>query len=352
MFIMDFSELKVSTITVMVYLKNFSIDLDKLFTDIPITPIELVYTKKQNNIKKDSLKAPYGTIISIQTKTQVRGVDTRKNKNIWCIMCKKMTKTANGKDKKMKSAEKILIENEENDIKDLKYKCTACQGEYTPKQMKKIGHFLNQRTIIISLGGTRLLNAMIFKNNIKVTGVKSEDDVIEMIQVLYENYLSKIEGVVIYNEGAPQEPGFIFDTVMKNFKFNLGINIDRNKLNILMNNQQYSNYIKKSTFNSTLSPNVNIKMFTTQPNNFAYRCLLYINDEPFICPIIDNSFKKQKEQKPVTFIVFRSSEVILSGKYDKNMEELYYFFVSAIKNNIENVIEVLSQPDAIVLDRV
>ena len=107
-------------------------------------------------------------------------------------------------------------------------------------------------------------------------------------------------------------------------------------------------------------------MFTSKPKNFTYECLVYpplIGDStpekacnPSVCPcsLLDTTseapyiiqvdklfFKKLKNkvEKPMTFIVFSSSQTILSGKYDSNVKEQYQFFIETLLKHKERIVE-------------
>jgi hypothetical protein len=87
---MSFSDLNVSTSTIMVY-TNMEFNLPLIFDNINVLKVEesvsmdvvvvpAATTKKQKNINKKEISAPYGSIISIQTKNFIRGMNTRKSK--------------------------------------------------------------------------------------------------------------------------------------------------------------------------------------------------------------------------------------------------------------------------------
>ena len=110
-------------------------------------------------------------------------------------------------------------------------------------------------------------------------------------------------------------------------------------------------------------------MFTSKPKNFTYDCLVFPLIEPSsslktcdssVCPcdLLDNAsaapyiiqvdklfFKKAKNkpEKPMTFIVFSSSQTILSGKYDSNVKEQYQFFIETLLKYKDRIVERLEQ---------
>jgi hypothetical protein len=342
----NFDELNASTITTMIY-SNMFFNLPNLFKKLPLEKnVDIVYTKKQKNIDKKKLVAPYGSIISIQTKNFIRGINTRRSVKQWCTICRP-TVTVNNREKKVLSCSEVLHPTED-DISEIKYFCSKCNKTYKGSELKKIGHFLNQTTFDFSIGDG-FLNVMIFKDSIKVAGCKSEDDAKNMIHFLWSAYFcpmiaNNIE-VATLKEGS-SKPSFTIETVMKNYGFNLGFGILREPLNLLMNDDKYSDKIYMSEYESTGHTNVNIKMFSEKPDDFKYKNIEYENFEtctPTIRDVEDIFGKKVSKKKGeyVTFIVFSSSEVILSGKYTENMRELYNFFRKIINENKEMLREQL-----------
>jgi hypothetical protein len=193
--------------------------------------------------------------------------------------------------------------------------------------------------MVISTGKQPLLNSMIFNDKIKVAGCKNIDDAVEAILILFQDYLVHMPKSYKLKKGATT-PRFIFDSAMRNVGFKLGFPIERPALNFLMNDTKYKNRVFMSQYESTAHTNVNIKMFSKKPSNFYYECLVIplSGENPYFIkvPEIPSSYKKpkpSKKEKYVTFIVFSSSEVILSGKYYENMKDSYEFFVDTIFKN-------------------
>ena len=84
--IIPFEDLNTSTITMMVY-SNLTFDLMKVFSHIPITHIVLPLTRKKKRIDKKKLKAPYGSVISLQYGVYIRGIRLSKEKKYCCPTC-------------------------------------------------------------------------------------------------------------------------------------------------------------------------------------------------------------------------------------------------------------------------
>lgn len=361
-----FEELNTSTSTIMIY-ANLFFNVEKLL-NIPVADIDPPLTKKQKNVDKSKLILPYGTIVSVQSETMIIGVNLRKKKKHWCKVCQPTRTEEDGSEKKILT---ITEEYEKSTFKGqrcilIKYFCSKCQKIYDPKEQKTISHFLNQITIVISLGNEKNppLNIMIFKNTMKIVGCKSKDDAMEAVLILWQDYISRIPNAWRMVKGA-NNPRFVFETVMRNVGFKLGFAIERPALNNLMNQEEYSEHVFMSQYETSAHTNVNIKMFSNRPKDFKYECLVIPLDtkrKPFFTYVPEILYKarddkkKQKNQKIqgkyATFIVFSSSEVILSGRYDQNMKDAYNFFVSTAFENKDLIEEKLDQPDVLAIKKI
>ena len=89
-------------------------------------------------------------------------------------------------------------------------------------------------------------------------------------------------------------------------------------------------------------------MYTRQPEGCKYDCLVIPQGEsPYFEEISDNPYKTKKTKKKeyTTFIVFSSSEIILSGRYEQEMKSDYEFFVSEVIGNKNVIEEKIKEPD-------
>lgn len=300
----EFTDLKTSTKTVMVY-TNILFNIKDIFRTLPITPIDIPLTKKKHKVDKKRITAPYGAIYSISTKKEFRGVDL-----------------------KAKRDPKTVIEP------------------------KSIDYFLNQLTIVMSIGKINL-NIMMFKDSLKIVGCKDTDDAGEAMMILWENYIRKSRVPLYTLKPNETDVRFLFKVVMRNVDFKLGFFVDRQTLNTLMNSTKYKEEILMSQYETTEHTNVNIKMFSKKPKGFLYDCLIYnINPKkpPHFVKYSNNPYKNPKKKKKpnyITFIVFSSSEIILSGRYDSMMKKRYEFFVNEMFKNRkiieENILEKSKQ---------
>lgn len=391
-----FESLQTSTSTIMVY-TNVIFDKQKIFESIKLTEIDVPLTKKQGNPDKKKLVAPYGAIVSVQYQTYIRGIDLRKKKKRWCTVCQPIKVSQEGEETKIMTVTEKLDPVEGTDMFAIKYFCAKCQKTYKPEELYKINHFLNQVTIVLSTGTQPLLNVMLFRDSLKFAGCKGMDDAVEGTLILWQDCIfspketskwyapagsdssayastgsdssaKKRKGLVFdpsrtqgpsntigtdlwrLKKGA-KTPRFVFENVMKNVDFRIGWAIERPALNLLMNDEKYADNIFMSQYESTGHTNVNIKMYSRKPAGFTYDCLVIPLDEkkaPGFIKLTDIPYKSEKKKKKdaskdkyVTFIAFSSSEIILSGRYDKNMEEMYNFFVKTVFSHRKHIEERL-----------
>ena len=370
--IIPFDELSTSTATIMVY-SNVTFDISALFHSIPITFINAPFTKKKKNIDKKKLKAPYGAIISLQHGVYVRGIRMSKKKKYWCPVCQlydgepDKDGSFNTSQKKILSVEEVVLpmSKAESFEKRLPFKtckihfiCQECKREFDIRQLRKIVPFLNQVTIVISIGDV-IVNVMLFKDNIKLAGNRCFDNSIEAIMILWENYIGNNARVWSFREIRNSETGemeiakdvhFLFDLVMKNVVFKLGFPIDKKKLNQVMNRKEYREYLYLSHWESTSATHVNIKMFTRKPEYFEYEMLVYYGGG-----VSNSHFMKMREKKYalnktfakkfITFIVFSSAETILTGRYNQNVKDQYEFFIKTVNKHRAEIEEFISKPE-------
>lgn len=378
-----FEDLQTSTRTVVIR-ANVDFSNDVLFYGLDLTEVDVPFTKKQKNVDKKKITAPYGAIISVQSKTRIRGVDIRKKKKHWCTICQPF-KYIPEKEMEVKvytiteqlqqitdpdialstgnfagsrvTRELIAKAIQNAPLYDIMYFCSKCQRTYRPEEIKKINHFLNQMTVVVSIGKQPLLNIMFFKDKLKIAGCKAMEDAEEVILLLWQDYICKMKtyGSLVSwksKKGASKNPRFGFESVMRNVDFKLGFPIERPALNSLMNEERFSHNIFMSQYESSAHTNVNIKMFSRKPKDFKYDVLVIPLDEkkgPYFIQTDEIPYKiiKKKDLAPqyITFIVFSSSEIILSGRFDQNMKEMYEFFVDTIFKNRNRIEEHLESPN-------
>lgn len=298
----DFIKLKTSTKTIMVY-TNIVFNLKELFYSIPICWVKIPYAKK---VKRTDIYAPYGGIFSVQKRTETRGVDTR-------------TTVASKKKKKAQKATSSAV----------------------IKKEKNIEHFLNQVSILLSLEDHHI-HMMLFSDNIKIAGCRSNKDALLAVSILYENFLkvlSKKDDIPYFTlKAGAIEPIFVFETVMRNVDFSLNFNINREKVNDIFNDVGHEDRVFMSQFETTEQKNVNMKIYGQKKDDFTYLC--YKPEDPIkVCYTKQNFHKTKIDQLYNTFLIFSSAKVILSGKHNEDMEKSYNFFIKIMMDHREEIEE-------------
>lgn len=374
-YVKPFEELKTSTSTVMCY-SNVLFNRFEMFRSIPITIVNPALTKKKKNIDKKKLTADYGAIISLQyyppkedkSGIYFRGVRMSKRKTYWCPVCQLYSADRDG------SMQKVLTVHEHHcdvstehlgthvtikelnlyppDTKKILFKCSNCDRYIEFKNLGKIVPFLNQLTIVMSLEGI-MVNIMLFNSKFKIAGNKTFADAVQTTMLLWEDYTMPNRKLwSIYD--STMDAKFLFSTVMFNVDFSMGFSIDKIKLNTFMQNERASGKIYISQYEPTSTTHVNIKIVSDKPDEFSFYVLVYKNTlsttkvkhKPYFETLKHNPYdvKKPKEDKYTTFIVFSSSQIILTGRYLVNMKRDYEFVVNLINANRDKVSEVVEKP--------
>lgn len=383
---LPFESLKVSTSTQLVYF-NGIVDWQKLFDYVQPTAIEVPVIKKQkffpdgilrrtlSAINRKALKAPSGSIISIGTGSDIKGIDLEKKKKIKCNICH-----SEGESKSKKLARKVVVPTTKFGCKgyEIKFECVRCNRIYDPIEFGKDANFRNQTSVHITPNGTHFLHMMVFKNCIKVAGAKAPRHTLECVKKLWYNYIIP-SGSFVFNPKIPKpvkshsEPivkktsireintilplyrsktiGSIptsenllilkCRTSMMNFDFEIGFTVDKDKLDSLVGTGKFSDMIMLCTRDNTSSSNtnVNIKMMPNLTDCKYPSLIIDINNssgKAFThCDLVDDNLSRKtpKTEPSVTFIVFSSGKTILTGINYTHMKICYQYFLNMMKEN-------------------
>lgn len=379
--IQKFDDMKTSTMSFMVYhnleFKNFA----KAFEMIKTTEIEVFYTKKHKKVDKSRIRAPKGAIYGLSIGDYIRGVNIRKGELHWCPKCQ----LRDDKGKKVKTVHEVIISTDNPEVRKLGwFLCKICDVKFDGKEIteKKIHHFLNQLSFGISVGD-RNVHVMMFKTSIKIAGCRSKNDAKYVVKKLFKELIStnkqstkyktlntydmkeneeirilkekgdskselkidklrkSILPIFVYND-PEKELKFQFDCTMMNKGFWFNIFMDQEMLNIVMNEPKYMENVIMSTYETTNQVYVSIKMKQYIPSDLSYDMLSYIrNARKFVSSTVNElTLKKKKKTKKdpsVTFIVFNSSQTILTGKCEKNIRDMYNFYTKVISENLDAI---------------
>jgi len=298
----SFDELKISTITVMVY-SNIVFNYKEIYDNMVPTSIIPILTKKGKQPKIKDVRAPEGDILSLRYGKKIRGLQSKIGNN--------------GK-----------------------------------------AEFPNQTSLYISLGDKNA-HLMIFKSCFKVAACRTIDEVTKATSLFW----NRVKGLKnSYSLKTPKEkPTFILETVMNNVDFKLGFNIDRKNLNDVMNSQEYKSFVgtkskkKKQdnddaisfqVYETTSSTQVPIKMFLPDPEKIEYQKIVDNNGKYELSTVYKN-YLNPNPAKPclnrASFMVFRSSKVIESTRLQSSTGEFYNLFMNIIRERKDEIKEILTE---------
>tara|TARA_A100001035_G_C27547398_1_gene392482 strand:- start:190 stop:678 length:489 start_codon:yes stop_codon:yes gene_type:complete len=142
----------------------------------------------------------------------------------------------------------------------------------------------------------------------------------------------------------------IFVTVMTNIDFNLQFLVNRENLDKFINQNTNYNSLLETSFGYT---GVNIKLPFDDDIDLDLKKIIYKDDkwdettikyDKYInsLPIKDQE-KESNKKRYLTFLVFQSGNVIMSGMINKFMENYYYKFYDIINKCRDDIIEKLEE---------
>lgn len=299
-----FEEIAISTKTV-IGISNLKINLDKFYHYMPITdytpPQKKRGRKRRIQVAINSNSLPFGSIICIQRKKEIRGAILK--------IKKKSDKT-----------------DEDDDT-----------PRRTPGNEKD--YFLHSVSLVVVLEDNKQINLKVSSNGkLQITGCKRDDHFINAVISVYKTMIEveKWTGESLFTLNGDLE--VVFNTVMQNMDFNVGFRINRYKLDKYIN--QYTNYC--SIFEGSLSTGVNIKVKSdpdVHPKILKIRYskgeleTFYTSFEEYKT-LLDKK-KETKKDKHHTFLVFASGSIIMSSR-GSEMKEVYDSLIDILTNNREH----------------
>jgi TATA-box binding protein (TBP) (component of TFIID and TFIIIB) len=327
----DFDTIKVSTKTFIV-MTNFTLDINKLFNYLPITPY-IVVPKRRGRKKKNEPVDPNkdmlsGSIITLEYLNQIRGVDLKK------------------KTKKKKENKKA-------------------RGSY----------FRNSVTVVMIIDDKKINFKVSRNGKFQMTGCKRDDHAEECVKWFWK-YIKDSKGIYKFIGQSPEDTDSdtdsdsdtdgdsdnesdeihelkaIFIPAMRNIDFGLDFFVDREQLDEYFNLRTDYHSLLETSFGYT---GVNIKIPITksilelQLKQITYDGTKWI--EPSLVPYRDyldmlpskDVDKKLKKQRYNTFLVFHSGKVIMSGMEATFMKDVYYEFLDIIRECYDIIEERLEK---------
>ncbi len=323
-------------------------DIDSKVTD----KLNSLLSKKLD--KQDIYK--YYDSINPYTKTFIINMDITLNiSDIFDSLPITEYKVSPKKRGRKKKNEKVEIQNDikEGSIITLKYKGKT-RGVDLKKDKKDEAnkkYFRNSVTVVIFFSGKKI-NFKLSKNGkIQMTGCQNIDHAISTIKYIW-SYIEPYKN--LYELKDENKLNIVFIPAMRNIHFDLGFNIDREKLDHFINDK--TNY--KSLFETSVGyTGVNIKMPVNNDinNNLGNLCinnLIYnideknwtTNDKYTYLDYINSLPEKDKLKKKlkkfeVTFLVFQSGSVIQSVIHEVFGKPYYYYFLEFILKYFDDIKE-------------
>ena len=320
----DFEDIKVSTKTYTAT-TNLTINIKELFEYLPVVPY-VVIAKRRGRKKKCELtdpnnNIPEGSIITIKCEGELRGVEL------------KPKKLKNGLKKKWfrNSITVVIILDKPINFKICRngtFQMTGCKThEHAEQCIKYIWKYMNDKN-----GVTRKLPI-----DPKGDGQRPLDPKGDGQRPLYT-----------FTRGTTLETLFI--PSMRNIDFSIGFLVDREKLNRYMSTQDKFHCLLETSFGYT---GVNIKIplendistmdvkkLTCDVDGIWSDVWTTYQEYLDILNPKDRAIKLAAERYN-TFLVFHSGKIIHSGLTENFMRDVYYYFLTIMRDCFDSVEERL-----------
>jgi len=288
----SFIDIPISTRTIIVT-TGVELNIQNLYKNLPVTEYK-IEEKKRGRKKKDVINnnivnnIPSGSIISIKYQDGIRGVELKKK--------------------------------------------------------KRSSKFFRNAVTVIMFISNKLVNLKISTNGkVQVTGCKYIDYCKQAMIFLFDIILKSRETYIMGEVG--QYIDIIFNNVMTNKDFFIGFNVNRENLDKIINSDTSHNSILETSFGYT---GVNLKMSLGKNRERTFDCLK-INTETkestdynmyyseYIKKLNSKELEKEHKRKYITFLIFQSGNIIMSGINEVLMEQYYNIFYDIIDKNINQI---------------
>ena len=288
----SFKDIPISTRTIIVT-TGVEMQITSLFNHLPVTPYK-IEEKKRGRKKKDVINnhiennIPEGSIISLKYQDKIRGVELKKKK-------------------------------------------------------RSAKFFRNAVTVIMFIEN-KLVNLKISTNGkMQVTGCKHIDYCKKAMKHMFNIILQDYSRYIIGEK--KKEINIIFNNVMTNKDFFIGFYVNRENLDNIINSSTDHNSILETSFGYT---GVNLKMNLDKERQRNFDCVkidtetsemteYIMNYETFKNNLNKKELEKENKKKYVTFLIFQSGNIIMSGINEVLMEKYYNIFFDIIEKNIDTI---------------
>lgn len=291
-------------------------------------------------------------IDNIYSSLNVREMDKDDQEKILCLISFKKQRGRRKKEsdeviEQKKQLSNLLIQPNEGDIVGIYFQNKQRGLPQYLKYNKK--YFRNALNIIMVLSNGKKINFKLSKNGkIQMTGCKEDDDARQCLQLFFQKLNSECSDHIRYDQSKGIE--VYYYTVMTNIDFNTGFKINRQKLNIMINESTEFNSLLETSFGYT---GVNIKIPMTLGKDVIIDRLMFDQVDntwlhekvPFIQFLegVDENFRNQEllKKRYNTFLVFHSGNIIMSGMRLDKMMDLQKSFYNLLQQNRHKIEELL-----------
>ena len=185
----------------------------------------------------------------------------------------------------------------------------------------------------------------------QMTGCKKDEHAEKCVKVFWE-YIKDSKDIYEFVSNSNKSLKAIFIPAMRNIDFSLNFLVDREKLDEHFNLYTDYNSLLETSFGYT---GVNIKIPVVKPiRDLQLKQLGYVKGEwvdPVYVPYDDfldmlpekEKQKKLKQKRYNTFLVFHSGKIIMSGMEATFMKNIYYEFLSIIRECYDVIEERLEK---------
>lgn len=245
----------------------------------------------------------------------------------------------------------LLIQPNEGDIVGLYYQNQQRGLPQFLKYNKK--YFRNALNIIMVLDNDKKINFKLSKNGkIQMTGCKEDADARRCLMMFFQKLKTECKDCISYN--ARDGIVIYYYTVMTNIDFNMGFKINRQKLNVMINESTEFNSLLETSFGYTgvnikipmeLEDDMMIDRMTMLPGTTGDGSDWDHDTVPFrtFLERMDDAFRRQElnKRRYNTFLVFHSGNIIMSGMRLDKMIGLQRSFYRLLESNRQEIEELL-----------
>ncbi len=325
----DFDDVAVSTRTFTAQ-TNMDLDIPRIANALEITDYIVVPKrrgrKKAGVVVDPNKDIPYGSIITVDFAGSIRGVN---------LKCKCASKTKAKNDSDAESTDEDAL-------------CSHCRKQ---RQKKSKKGFRNSFTVVIVFD--KPINFKVYINGtFQMTGCKTHAHAEMCVKYIW-NAIKHNPKMYTLRTGKHLDALFI--PAMRNIDFSLGFRIDRERLHRYITTKTDWYSLLETSIGYT-GVNIQIPLQTCISNMRIINVTINNLDEEWAeghevgydtyLNRIDpkDRVAKLTKERDITFLVFQSGKLIMSGTCADFMRPVYYEFLNVIRECYDEIEERLNEP--------